>query len=321
MGGLAIGFQSLILLAALLIGVLDPQPPQEAKLKLPPGSPSRQREQAAEVQQQLARLNRMEKAARQAMAEQMLQAEQPQLEMPMPDVAAGMKTMGAMLPMEGFFREDSATAMTAGMEVEALPPPDPVEFLGENIAAKRIVLLLDVSGSVKSKMERSGVSMDRLREEILRFIDQLSPNHLFGIIQFTRKWQAFRPELVPATEKVRTEARDWLSSSFRITGTSGRGWTGGQPNGIEAVLAAAFAMDAQLDELVLVGDADFQRTPPGGGGQDVPWPELRALCKRLQEQSIGQARFRVLAFYPGEEDLQELKAWVRENGPGSLKLY
>jgi hypothetical protein len=154
--------------------------------------------------------------------------------------------------------------------------------------------------------------MNQLREEVHRFVDQLGPNHLFGIIQFTRKWDRFREELLPATEAVRADAREWINSSFRTTGTSGRGWTGGQPNGIEAVLQAAFTMDPQIDEIFIVSDADFQRTPPGGGGQDVPWSELRDLTKRLQQQSIGQARLRLLCFYPPEEGLADLRAWTRE---------
>jgi hypothetical protein len=319
-GGLAIGFQVLILVLAVMIGVLDPQPPQEAKLKLPPGSATRARELQQATENQLAQLNRMQADGLSELMQPMLEAARPDLAVARPDLATSVHAMGAMLPMGNLF-QGSLSALTDGMEGDSLPPPDPVSFLGESLNAKRIVLLLDVSGSVKTKMERAGLSMEKLREEVHTFVNQLGPNHLFGIIQFTRKWQAFKPELVPATEKIRAEARDWINQSFRTDGTSGRNWNGGTPNGIEAVMTQAFSMDPQIDEIFIVADGDFQRTPPGGGGQDVPWPQLRQLTRSLQDQAIGEARLRVLCFYPPEDALADLKAWIRENGDGTLRVY
>ena len=319
-GGLALGIQGGILGLALVIGVLEPRAPEEAPLKLPPGSVMRQREQAAQAQQALAQLERLQASSLQQLMEPMLEAVRPDIPVTAPDLVQSIQAMGAMLPV-GSFAADAALAMTPGMEAETLPPPDPVSFLGESLSAKRIVLLLDVSGSVKSKMERAGISMEKLREEVHGFVNQLGPNHLFGIIQFTRNWESFRPGLVPATQEVKAQARAWIDGSFRTTGTAGRGWTRGDPNGIEGVLSAAFAMDAQLDEVFLVSDGDFQRTPPGGGGQAVPWPQLRQLTRDLQDQSIHQTRLRVLCFYPPEDALTDLRGWVHENGPGTLRVY
>jgi len=319
-GSLAIGFQAAILGLALLIGVLDPKPPQEAKLKLPPGSPTQQRERQNQLNNQLAQLNRLQKDSLQKLMDPILESTRPDISVPQPDVMTSFKAMGAMLPVSNMF-QGSMDAFTSGAEVDSLPPPDPVSFLGENLSAKRIVLLLDVSSSVKSKMERAGVSMDQLRKEVIQFIEQLGPNHLFGIIQFTRNWQAFKEDLLPGTQMVKDEALSWLNSQFRTTGTSGRNWTRGSPNGIEGVLAAAFEMDPQIDEVFLVCDGDFQRTPSGGGGQDVPWAELRKLTRELQDESIGETRLRILCFYPPEEAIPDLRAWVRENGPGTLRNH
>jgi hypothetical protein len=319
-GGLALGLQGGILGLAVLIGVLEVQPPQEARLKVPPGSPTRQREQQQTLEKQLARLNRLQKQGMDRLMEPVLDAARPEIPASRPDLAQSMQAMGAMLPVGTFFQNDLA-GLTEGIEADILPPPDPVSFLGETLNAKRIVLLLDVSASVKSKMERAGVSMEKLRQEVHQFVDQLGPNHLFGIIQFTRNWDTFEMELLPATTAVKERAREWINSSFRTTGTSGRGWTRGSPNGIEGVLSAAFAMDAELDEIFLVSDCDFQRTPPGGGGQDVPWPQLRELTRTLQEESIHDTRLRVLCFYPPEDALPLIRAWVRENGPGTLRVF
>ena len=75
-----------------------------------------------------------------------------------------------------------------------------------------------------------------------------------------------------------------------------------------------------LNNIFLVCDGDFQRTPPGGGGQDVPWEQLRQMTRDLQDESIGETRLRVLCFYPPEEALADLRAWVRENGRGTLRI-
>ena len=317
--GAALVLQGGILLLALLIGVLDPVIPEEAPLKLSSGSPSADRAQRQRAREAAARMNRMQGAAMREMLQPIMESTRPEVAVNRPDLAASFQSMTAMLPMESFFAGGMEAGL-AGVEVNPLPAPDPVTFLGESLQAQRVVLLLDVSASVKSKMERSGLSMEQLREEVLKFIDQLGPNHLFGIIQFSRKWEVFKGMLVPGTAAVKTEAKEWMNRSFRTTGTSGKNWKTGTPNGIEAVLAAAFAMDAQMDEVFILSDGDFQRTPPGGGGQDVPWSQLREHTRGLQEQSIGQTRLRMLCFHPPGSALPDLRAWVQENGPGSLRV-
>lgn len=317
--GAAVALQGSLLGLALLIGVLDPSPPREARLKLPPSSVTRQNEQRQEMNQQLARFERMQKEGMQQLQEALLESARPDIPVHTPDLQQSIQAMGAMLPI-GSLSQGGMGSFSEGMGGEALPMPDPVSFLGESLSAKSIILLLDVSGSVKTKMERAGISMEALREEVHRFIAQLSPNHLFGIIQFTRNWQVFRPELLPATTKVRTEAADWINSSFRTTGTSGRNWSSGNPNGIEGVLKTAFSMDAGIDEIFIVSDGDFYRTPSGGGGQNVPWSQLRDLTRRLQQENMGTTRLRVLCFYPPDRALPDLRAWVHENGQGTLRV-
>lgn len=318
-GALAVGLQGCILGLAVLIGVMDPVAPKEARIRAEPDPERRQREEQESIERQLAQLERTQARATEALMEPLMEALRPDLEVSAPDPGEAIQAMGSLFQQAALFRGD-AGAFTEGLESDSLPEPESVAFLGETLHARRIVLLLDVSGSVKTKMERAGLSLQQLRQEVHRFVDQLGPNHLFGIIQFTRKWDPFRDELVPATETIRKQAREWIDRSFRTTGTSGRNWNGGYPNGIEAVLSAAFTMDTELDEVFLVSDGDFQRTPPGGGGQDVPWSDLRSLTRSLQQASIGEARLRLLCFHPPKEALPDLRAWVRENGPGSLRV-
>lgn len=320
-GGVALGLQGALLAVAIFIGVMEPPAPKEEGMEAPAGSPTLRRESDFAQRQELARLNRLQEQGHAPLREAIAEVALPEMAAPLPapDLAASVQAMGALLPMQTAFGGPRAD-LSMELREPVLDPPAPVDFLGEQLRAQRIVLLFDVSGSVKTKMERAGTSMEELRAEVLRFLEQLGPNHLFGMIQFTRNWLPFREELVPATAAMKAEAREWMRRSFRTTGTSGRNWNGGPRNGIEAVMENAFALSPQLDEILLVSDGDFQRTPPGGGGQDVPWAELRGLCRELQQRSIGDARLRLLLFHPPEAALPQLRAWARENGPGSVRV-
>jgi hypothetical protein len=318
--GVAGGLQALILGIALVVGVMETAPVKEATFKASGDTRTEALEARQAMREAVAELDRLQAQGADAVEMALLEAMAPEL----PEVgelvpSAAMAGLGSLLPTTGLTGPALGTLEGLG-EQGNLPELAPVAFLGEELNAQRIVLLLDVSGSVKTKMERGGLPMQRLREEVTRFIGQLGPNHLFGIVQFTRKWDPFKEELVPATEVMKAEARAWMQTSFRTSGTSGSNWRGGYPNGIEAVLMEAFRMDPELDEIVLVSDGDFQRTPPGGGGQDVSIAALRNLTRQLQEEMIGQTRLNLLCFYPPPSAVAALRAWARENGEGRFTV-
>lgn len=316
----ALLLQLMLLCVAYFVGVLTPAAPESAKLVTPAGNPMQERMLQQNLDQQLAQLNRAAESQQQAMTQALLDAAQPMPDVPRPQVQNAFAAMSALLPVSGSFASAGDVADVGGDAGAALPPAEAVTFMGETLNATRIVLLLDLSASVKTKLERSGSSLEVVRTELLRFLDQLGPNHLFGIVLFTRNQTSFRSELLPATEIVKAEARDWIRLNYRTDGTSGRGWLSGSPNGIEAVLNSAFALHSQINEIFLLSDCDFYRTPSGGGSQRVPWPQIRNHTKHLQEQNRGTARLRVLAFLPPENIIGPLREWVRENGNGSLRI-
>jgi hypothetical protein len=317
---IVIGGQALLLLLAVLIGVMDAPKPKPSKIKInPPATSSEQAQAQKRLTEQLAELNRLQNSMSDAATQPILESLHPDLNTSLPNPIQAMSSMGAALANQLQSSLSDSSAMAMGNSA-SLPLPDPVEFLGESLQARRIVLLLDISASVKGKMERGGLSITQLRKEVLSFIDKLGPDHLFGIIQFSRNWNVFREELVPATQSIKADARAWMQSDFRTNGTSGRNWSTGNPNGIEAVLSKAFAMHPQLDEIFLLSDGDFQRSLPNGGGQDVPWTDLRQLTQSLQEENIGSARLRLLCFYPPQDAIPQLRAWASENGNGQLQI-
>lgn len=319
--GLVLTGQAAILILALLIGVLDSPIPEKAAYRPPAQDPNRQQaEKRKEAAKQLARFNRLQKSTTVQSMSRITELTHPSLETTMPNTAMTLDYVTSSLEaaLQSSIGHGMQGALGSGTE---LPLPDPVEFLGEQIRASRIIILVDVSASVKTKLNKAGMPITELREELIRLIEQLGPNHLFSIIQFTRKWEAFSKSLLPATSSVKEDAVQWMRQSFRTTGTSGRSWINGTPNGIEAVLQLAFSMNPQIDQIILLSDGDFQRSLPQGGGQDVPWQDLRRLTKSLQEQNLGQAQLRLICYLPPDSAIPHLKNWARENGDAKVLIH
>jgi hypothetical protein len=319
--GLVLTGQAAILILALLIGVLDPPIPQKAAYRHPAHDSNRQqREKSKEAAKQLARFNRMQKSTTTQSISRITELTHPSIDTAMPDTEASLDYVTSSL--EASLQSSIGQSMQGVLGSSAqLPLPDPVQFLGAQIRASRIIILVDVSASVKTKLNKAGMPITELREELIRLIEQLGPNHLFGIIQFTRKWDAFSPELLPATASVKSDAINWMRQSFRTTGTSGRNWINGTPNGIEAVLKQAFSMNPQVDQIILLSDGDFQRSLPQGGGQDVPWDDLRRLTKSLQDQNLGQAQLRLICYLPPANVIPYLRNWAKENGDAKVLIH
>lgn len=309
----------MVLIVALAVGVMRPEPQVEPVLKPVPRSAGEERAQRAKSQAKVAQLDRQLSAVKAALKQNLLDSLHPSPRPEPLNATAAMSALGAALPLENAFAgaDEGLWAADAGAD---LPPPPPVQFLGESLVANRIVLAIDVSASVRTKLGRAGLSMEEVRSEVAALIDQLGPDHLFGLILFTRNSLCFREELLPATRLIKEQALEWLNREFRTDGTSARHWQSGVPNGIEAVLASAFAMDPRLNEIFILSDGDFYRTPPGGGGQKVPLPQLRERTAALQRNNAGKARLRLMAFYPPEHNLPQLREWTRENANGTLRI-
>ena len=184
-------------------------------------------------------------------------------------------------------------------------------FFGLEGRAKRIVICFDISGSVKNKIEQAGLTMDLTKEETKRLIEQLNANTLFGFIQFSRQYDPFRGFLVAATQDNKAMALAWLDAEFRTDGKSAPSWIKKSPNGIQSVLEAAFALDPAPDAIILVSDGSFQRTPSGGGTEDVPWDELEADIMALQAGLPEPATIHFFGFRMSASDKAAMSKIVR----------
>jgi hypothetical protein len=162
--------------------------------------------------------------------------------------------------------------------------------------ATKIVICFDVSMSVKNKVESAGYTMEQVKEATKNVVSSLNANTLFGFIQFSRQYDVFRPYLVAATQENKQAALEWLDSEFRTDGASAPGWRRDNPNGIQSVIKAAFNLDPSPDVLILLSDGSFQRTPPQGGSENVPWEELERDLSQYQSVLPTPVRLSFIGF-------------------------
>lgn len=184
-------------------------------------------------------------------------------------------------------------------------------FFGLKDRATRIVICFDVSQSVKNKVERSGLTMESVKIEAQKLVQQLNANTLFGFIQFSRQYDRFRPYLVAATRANKEAALEWLEGEFRTDGASGSGWTRDEPNGVQSVIKAAFRLDPTPDAVILISDGSFQRTRPEGGSQTVPWEELEADLEIYQAGLPDPAKIHFVGVQMKTGDRDAVRAIVR----------
>lgn len=201
-----------------------------------------------------------------------------EMESPLTNASALLGQSGLMGGLSGISTETSSFA-----------------FFGLEESATKVVICFDISTTVKNRVESAGYSMEKVRDATKEVIEQLNPNTLFGFIQFARNYDMFRPYLVAATKANKEAAIAWLDAEFRTDGMAGRGWRRDNPNGIQSVVKAAFAMDPEPDVVIILSDGGFWRTFDERN-ERVPWADLMDDLERFQAVMPDPARLHFIGF-------------------------
>lgn len=190
-------------------------------------------------------------------------------------------------------------------------------FFGVDANGDRIVLLFDVSQSVINKAERNNVPLSRIKEETLNLVNRLPIDARFGIIQFVRNYKPFNDELLPASPANREAAREWIENEWRETGQmprGGRGVFSPDPNGVVAVLDAAFRM--RPDVIFIISDGGFWQSYPSN--RRIPNNEIEAKIRELQAQAAGQVPIHFIGFEMSRDDVRDWRRITSRSG-GKLR--
>jgi hypothetical protein len=181
-------------------------------------------------------------------------------------------------------------------------------FMGIESKGKRILLIFDVSASVLNKARKSGISLEKIKEETVSLLQQLPINARFGLVQFTQNFKAFREELVAATSTNRDAAKAWIDEEWVETGSmQASAKVTKNSRGVVGVLELASRM--WPDVIFLISDASFQWRE-GGSLSDVPWQEIVKVVKGpLQEAEGCVVNF--IGFQIKPEDRRKMESLVR----------
>ena len=192
-----------------------------------------------------------------------------------------------------------------------------MSFFGIQANGERILLLFDVSTSVVNKANRAGVPLSKIQEETAALISRLPITARFGIIQFTQNYKPFRSELIPATDRNRADALDWIENEWVETGTMAASKkVVSNPRGLVGILELAAKW--QPDVIFLISDASFQWKPPGGKkswGEDIPWKEIK---KSTDGGLPAACKIHFIGFEMKPDDKREIGAIARKSG-GKLR--
>lgn len=187
-------------------------------------------------------------------------------------------------------------------------------FFGIETSQEKIVICFDVSLSVKNRAESVGVDFEVIRQETIRLIENFNNSTLFSMIQFVRNYEVFQTNLIPGNRNNQAAAVRWMQNRFVTTGQSAslRNAVREDPNGIESVLRAAFAMEPEV--IFILSDGNFFRTPAGGGGVKTPHEDIRRLIDELQRGMPRPVVINFLSFQMHPNDQREWARIVRSTG-------
>jgi hypothetical protein len=196
---------------------------------------------------------------------------------------------------------------------------DGMSFFGLQSSGRSVLIIFDVSSSVLNKAEKAGVTIDTIRQETLKLIDQLSIHTTFTLFQFVRYYQPFSQTLVAPTEQNKEEAKTWLNNKFRTNGSLPKSISGtmtpptGQDNGVIFVLQAAFEL--KPDVIFFISDGSFQSEQNRG---QVPWDDIDDMMDDYKKEHGTIPQLNFVGFEMKSDDRKEMKKIVR-NTDGQLK--
>lgn len=212
----------------------------------------------------------------------------------------------------------------AGMAASLGKGASNLSFFGVSDQGERVVIAFDVSQSVIDKAARSGVPVDKIKEEAARLIDSLNAHTTFSVVQFIRRYEVFSPEMIPATVSHKKKALDWLDHSFYTRGVSPASWKRmesdtGKPvmDGIQAVMEEVFAWEP--DVIFILSDGGFGRNFPKRCSE-VDLNELDRDVERLQSNLPSKARIHFIGFEMKPNRQAGVQSIVRKSG-GTFKSF
>jgi len=189
-----------------------------------------------------------------------------------------------------------------------------ISFLGVTSTGSRVVLLFDISTTVKNAAARAGLPLESIKTKTVELLESLSINTTFGLAQFARNYAFFHDELLPASDPNRAKAKAWLDEWFATTGSmkpSTPNTVRGSPGFLE-LLKAAFELRPDL--VFIISDGGFFRG--SGSGGKIPYDEINRTLRDLQEAAPQPATINFIGVGMKRDDRTEMRRIINQRGNG-----
>jgi hypothetical protein len=190
---------------------------------------------------------------------------------------------------EGFVPPSRAQPGAEGEEPEAAPAEETVSFYGIEILSKRVVFVIDISGSMlepAAGSDRNRTKIDVAKYELERAILGLPDDAQFNVISYSDRASQWRKGLVKANRKERRAAVKYVRE-MKPEG----------PTNIFDALEMAFALEA--DTIFFLSDGMPNRGAVTDSGQILSevkrWNEKR----RVKIHTVGLGGDHDIAFMKG----------------------
>ena len=161
-----------------------------------------------------------------------------------------------------------------------------IEFLGQRIAARSIVILVDSSSSIVQK----GV-FEAVRKEAEKTVELFHPDTLFNVVLFTDGKFPFKTNLCFATKSAKRELSAWLAKEMKVN-------RGNDPNtsGSTPIKALEFALNLKPDAVILISD-----DPPYLHGEDEIVHERRIMALIDASRREKATQINAIAYRPARD--------------------
>jgi hypothetical protein len=190
-----------------------------------------------------------------------------------------------------------------------------ISFLGVTSTGTRVVLLFDISTTVKDAAARAGIPLENIKIKTAELLDSLSINTTFGLAQFAQNYAFFNNELLPASDPNRAKAKAWIDEWFTTTGKMNPGTPGmvrGSPGFIE-LMEATFKLKPDL--IFIISDGGFYRgSGPNSKGGRIPYDEINRKLRELQETLPQPANINFIGVGMRKDNEKEIKSIIRSRG-------
>jgi hypothetical protein len=210
----------------------------------------------------------------------------------------------------GFGLGSSGSSVGGGGRAEQAAPT----FLGVKAPGERIVLMFDISKTVSNAAAKAGMPMERIREETVRLVENLSGNARFNLVQFARNYALFQPRLAAASRTNKDAACQWLNRFFGTQGTLPSGIPStvtGSP-GFLVALSEVFKLDP--DCVIVISDCDMQRGTAVNAS--IPLEEIEKAIAELQSKRPTAARIQFIGVGAKEATANRLRQILTRHGGG-----